>query len=59
MKRRKFLKTTAITGIASALYPKNLFSANERLQIGIIGTGLRGQWNITVSYTHLTLPTIA
>ena len=56
MKRRKFLKTTAITGIASAVYPKNLFSANERLQIGIIGTGLRGQWNIKLlaQYKNLT-----
>ena len=45
MIRRKFLKSTAIIGIASAVYPKKLFSANERLQIGVIGTGLRGQWN--------------
>ena len=45
MKRRKFLKTATIAGIASTAYPKSLFSANERLHIGIIGTGLRGQWN--------------
>ena len=45
MKRRKFLKTTTVAGLAATFYPKKIFSANERLQIGIIGTGLRGQWN--------------
>ena len=45
MKRRQFIKSTTIAGLATAFVPKKLFSANQRLQIGIIGTGLRGQWN--------------
>jgi len=45
VKRRKFLKTTAMASFAGTVFPKSLFNANQRLQIGIIGTGLRGQWN--------------
>ena len=45
MKRRRFLKTTAMASFAGTVFPKTLFNANQRLQIGIIGTGLRGQWN--------------
>ena len=45
MKRRKFLKTTTVAGFGGTFFSKKIFSANERLQIGIIGTGLRGQWN--------------
>ncbi len=45
MKRRQFIKSTALAGLAATITPVKLFSANQRLQIGIIGTGLRGQWN--------------
>ncbi len=45
MKRRQFIKSTTIAGLAATITPVKLFSANQRLQIGIIGTGLRGQWN--------------
>ena len=34
-----------MAGFAGTVFPKTLFNPNERLQIGIIGTGLRGQWN--------------
>ena len=45
MKRPQFIKSTTIAGLAATITPVKLFSANQRLQIGIIGTGLRGQWN--------------
>ena len=42
--RRKFIKTTALATTASFL-PSSLFArSSNKLQVGIIGTGLRGQW---------------
>jgi hypothetical protein len=44
MNRRKFIRTTALAGAASFL-PSSMFAlSSNNLQIGIIGTGLRGQW---------------
>ena len=44
MNRRKFIKTTASATTASFL-PSSLFAiSSNKLQVGIIGTGLRGQW---------------
>jgi len=44
MNRRKFIKTTALATTASFL-PSSLFAIpSNKLQVGIIGTGLRGQW---------------
>ena len=44
MNRRKFIKTTALATTASFL-PSSLFArSSNKLQVGIIGTGLRGQW---------------
>ena len=44
MNRRKFIKTTALATTASLL-PSSLFArSSNKLQVGIIGTGLRGQW---------------
>jgi predicted dehydrogenase len=44
MNRRKFIRTTALAGAASFL-PSSIFAlSSNNLQIGIIGTGLRGQW---------------
>jgi len=44
--RRDFIKTTAAAGAAAAVIPKTLFSSTpkSRVKMGIIGTGLRGQW---------------
>ena len=43
--RRNFIKTTAITGLAASIMPTSLFgSSSQKVQIGIIGTGFRGQW---------------
>ena len=43
--RRNFIKTTAMVGLAASIAPTSLLgSSSQRLQIGIIGTGFRGQW---------------
>jgi len=46
MNRRTFIKTTAAAGGAAAILPQTLFSSGpkKRVKIGVIGTGLRGQW---------------
>ena len=48
--RRDFLKTAAV-GTAAALMPGKLFSApilNSQVRLGFIGTGLRGQWILSL-----------
>lgn len=43
--RRNFVKTTTMAGVAASIAPTILLgSPSQRLQIGIIGTGFRGQW---------------
>ncbi len=45
--RREFIKTSALVGTAAAIMPYSLLSTpivKEKLNLGIIGTGLRGQW---------------
>jgi predicted dehydrogenase len=47
MKRKKFIQTSAVAGLGTAVLPKLAFSdivSNKRIKIGVIGTGLRGQW---------------
>ena len=51
--RRKFIKSSALIGASTALYSSKLFDSknnDKKLRLGIIGTGLRGQW-----MTHLCL----
>lgn len=46
MQRRDFIKNTVVTSAGFAVaHPSNLFSqkADQKVQLGIIGTGLRGQ----------------
>ena len=44
MNRRDFIKSTAIAGAAASMMPTSLFgSSSSKLQIGVIGTGFRGQ----------------
>ena len=44
MNRRNFIKTSAVLGTAASIMPSSLFaSASNKLQVGVIGTGLRGQ----------------
>ena len=43
--RRNFIKTTAMAGLAASIMPTSLLgSSSQKIQIGIIGTGFRGQW---------------
>ena len=47
MNRRKFIKTSALLSSASIIKPNIVFgSPSQKLQIGVIGTGLRGQWMV-------------
>ncbi|MBH31257.1 MAG: glycosyl hydrolase [Candidatus Marinimicrobia bacterium] len=44
--RRKFLKETAVAGTAAAILPSTILATgrmSDRIRIGVIGTGLRGQ----------------
>jgi predicted dehydrogenase len=44
MSRREFIKSTAMAGVAASMMPTSLFGASSsNLQIGVIGTGFRGQ----------------
>ena len=60
--RRKFIKTTVIAGTAATVIPKSLFSfqARKRVKIGIIGTGMRGQWILWLAakYSEVDIPAI-
>ena len=60
--RRKFMKTTALVGSAAAVMPKNLFSYRKKnkVKLGFIGTGLRGQWMLWLAtkYPELEISAI-
>jgi predicted dehydrogenase len=43
MKRRQFSRTAFAVGAASALSAKQVFGANDRVRLGLIGSGGRGQ----------------
>ena len=47
MKRKKFIQTSTLAGLGAPILPNVAFSelkSNKRVNIGVIGTGLRGQW---------------
>ena len=47
MKRKKFIQTSTLAGLGATIFPNVAFSeltSNKRVNIGVIGTGLRGQW---------------
>ena len=47
MKRKKFIQTSTLAGLGATILPNVAFSeltSNKRVNIGVIGTGLRGQW---------------
>ena len=47
MKRKKFIQTSTLIGLGTTILPNVAFSeltSNKRVNIGVIGTGLRGQW---------------
>jgi len=55
MNRRNFLTTAAATTAAVTLAPSRVLGANNRVRIGIIGAGSRGQDDI---HTTLKLPNV-
>jgi predicted dehydrogenase len=60
--RRDFIKTTASVGAAAAVMPASLFSATaeKRIKMGFIGTGMRGQWVLMLAakYPEVDIPAI-
>ncbi len=43
MNRRDFIKTATTVGAAAAIMPSSLFGSTQKIRIGVIGTGFRGQ----------------
>ena len=43
MHRRNFIKAIATVSMAGTFMPNKLFSSSERVRVGVIGTGFRGQ----------------
>ena len=60
--RRDFIKTTAAVSTAAAVMPKTLFSlaTTDRVKLGFIGTGMRGQWMVSLAakYPEVDIPAI-
>ncbi len=61
--RRDFIKTSALVGVATTVMSKILFSSpvtHNRVKLGFIGTGLRGQWllSLAVKYPDVEIPAI-
>ena len=60
--RRDFIKTTATASAAATVMPTSLFSsqANKRVKMGIMGTGMRGQWvlSLAAKYPEVDIPAI-
>ncbi len=50
--RREFVKSTSTVAVGAAILPVGLLRGSlksERVRIGVIGTGLRGQWHIQLA----------
>ena len=63
MKQKKIIQTFAVAGLGTAILPKLAFSdivSNKRIKIGVIGTGLRGQWVLWLAakYPEIDIPAI-
>ena len=60
--RRDFIKTTATASAAATIMPTSLFSsqANKQVKMGFIGTGMRGQWvlSLAAKYPEVDIPAI-
>ena len=41
--RRNFIKTIATASMAATIIPNKLFGSSEKVRVGVIGTGFRGQ----------------
>ncbi len=60
--RRDFIKTTATASAAATVMPTSLFSsqANKQVKMGFMGTGMRGQWvlSLAAKYPEVDIPAI-
>ena len=60
--RRNFIKTSAAVSAAAAVMPTSLFSATaeKRIKMGFMGTGMRGQWvlSLAAKYPEVDIPAI-
>jgi len=60
--RRDFIKTTATASAVATVMPTALFSsqANKRVKMGFMGTGMRGQWvlSLAAKYPEVDIPAI-
>ncbi len=60
--RRDFIKTTAVAGTATTIMPGSLLASPspKRVKLGVIGTGLRGQWvlSLAAKYPEVDIPAI-
>lgn len=43
LNRREFIRTTAAAGAAATFIPTSLFGSSQKIRVGVIGTGFRGQ----------------
>jgi predicted dehydrogenase len=63
MNRKKFIKTATVAGIGASLMPSMAFSKSggkDNVRLGIIGTGMRGQWVLWLAakYDNVEIPAI-
>ncbi len=60
--RRKFIKASATAGMAVSLMPASIFASRskQKVKMGFIGTGLRGQWVLwlVAKYPEVDIPAI-
>ena len=60
--RRDFIKTTATASAAATVMPTSLFSSqsNKQVKMGFMGTGMRGQWvlSLAAKYPEVDIPAI-
>ena len=60
--RRDFIKTTATASAAATIMPTSLFSSqsDKKVKMGFIGTGMRGQWvlSLAAKYPEVDIPAI-
>ena len=61
--RREFLKDTALAGagatVLGGLAPANVLGANDKIRIGVLGTGQRAQYLMTLFKKHPSVEMVA
>lgn len=57
--RRSFVKTATAAGVTNALHPMRIMGANERIRLGFIGLGNRGDQVLDAFLTHKDCEVVA